>query len=246
MPQARRQRIVAVRHPELICRIANRPVPGAAAQVAAQRMQVEPVRPDVGVRLAGERVAVRPGHPVAPVVLPRHAADEAGRAVAALRPAARRHDLLHRVQRLGGTEALGGHDLLSAERLGGDEARVHCGPRRARGIRARRGDEHRARAALALGAPLFASGQAARAQPVEGVGVHRHAVERAERTVDGDFVDSHLGDRFSIQTVFSHERAPSSRLYGPPEASGSRAPHRPAPSVTPPKHRAAPRETSAP
>src|SRR5690606_40252617 len=106
--------------------VADRAVAGAAAQVPAQRVQVEAVRAVLGV--AAGRVRVRAA--VRPVVLGGHAADEPRRAVAALGAAADRHLLLHRVQGgrrarfAGGGEALGGDDLLAVERRGRDQAGV--------------------------------------------------------------------------------------------------------------------------
>ena len=74
----------------------------------------------------------RTGAPALAVVLGRHAADEARRAVAALRPTAHRHLVLHRVEGVGAAEALGGDDLLAVECRRRHQARVDGGPLRAR------------------------------------------------------------------------------------------------------------------
>ena len=112
---------------------------------------------------------------VRPVELGGHAADEARRAVAALRPAADGHLALHRVQGARLAEALGGDDLLAVEREHRHEAGVQRGPAgAARTVRQSAvrsvlgpGDQHRAGAALALGAALLGAGQTLVAQPVQ-------------------------------------------------------------------------------
>ena len=154
--QPGREAVVLVRVAERERGVADRAVAGAPAQVAAQRVQVEAV-----VRL-----------PVRAVVLGGHAADEARRAVAALRAAADRHLVLDRVQGLGRAEALGGDDLLAVERGRRQQAGVQRGPL-GRGVDAGPGDEHGAGAALTLGAALLGAGQTLVAQPVERGGVRR-------------------------------------------------------------------------
>ena len=123
------------------------------------------------------------GTPALAVVLRGHAADEARRAVAALRPAADGHLALDRVQGVGTAETLGGDDLLAVERGGRHEAGVD---RRPLGARALGGAGHhdRAGAALTLGAALLGAGQAVGAEPVERRGARVGAVERAGRAVD--------------------------------------------------------------
>ena len=91
------ERVVGRRLAERVRGVPDRPVAGAPAQVAAERVQVEAVGPVLGVGAGARWPAARSGA----VVLGRHAADEAGRAVAALRAAAHRHLVLDRVQRVG-------------------------------------------------------------------------------------------------------------------------------------------------
>ncbi len=103
-------------------RVADRPVAGAAAQVAAHRVQVEAVRAVLGVLVAG--------CPVRPVELRSHAADEPRRAVAALRPAPLGHLPLDGVQVIGSAEPFGGDDLLAVEGQRRHQAGVDRGPLR--------------------------------------------------------------------------------------------------------------------
>ena len=139
------ERVVGGRRLQRLRRVQDRPVAGAAAQVAAER-----VVPGLGGR-------ARDG-PVAPVVLRGHRAHEARRAVAALRPAAHRHLALDGVQRVRLPEALGRHDLLAVEGQRGDQAGVERGPLRR--VAVGPGDEDRAGPALALGAALLGAGEA--------------------------------------------------------------------------------------
>ena len=96
------ERVVAGRRTEREGGVTDRPVAGAAAQVAGQGVQVEAVGAVLVVRAlvpAPWRAPWSgPSGPGLAVVLGGHAADEAGRAVAALRPAAHRQLVLHRVQ----------------------------------------------------------------------------------------------------------------------------------------------------
>ena len=158
-------------------RVADRAVAGAAAEVAADGVEVEAVGAVLRVGLVVRRA-------VGAVVLRGHRADEAGRAVAALRPAADRELGLDRVQVAGVAEPLGGDDLLAVEREGRHQAGVDRGPPAAVAVGPR--DQHRAGAALALGAALLGPGQAEAAQEVERVGVGGHAAERPRLSVDGD------------------------------------------------------------
>ena len=206
--QPGQQRVAGLRRPEGVGRVLNRPVPGAPAQVAAERVQVEPVRPVLMVGCAGSvqclpagdgRVGpVRPsarrgrrgrrgrggrGPPPGPVVLGGHRADESRRAVAALRAAALGHLALDRVQPPGPAQALGGHDLLLVERRGRYQAGVDrhpAGP--VRPVVA--GDQHRAGAALALGAAFLAARQPAVAQPLEQRDVTADLAEFTSPAVD--------------------------------------------------------------
>ena len=98
-------------------RVPDRAVAGAAAQVAADRVQVEAVGAVLGVGLVVRRA-------LGAVVLRGHRADEPGRAVAALRPAAGRQLGLDRVQVVGAAEPLGG------ERPPGRRARAPAPGRR--------------------------------------------------------------------------------------------------------------------
>ncbi len=157
--------------------VTDRAVAGAAAQVAADGVEVEPVRPVLVVGV-GAAPAVRP------VVLRRHRADEAGRAVPALGAAAHRELALDGVEGAGRSQSLGGDDLLAVEGGGRHEAGVDrrpAAPVRAVGAH----DEHRARAALALGAALLGTGQPLAAHEVEGGGRRVRADERAPHPVDG-------------------------------------------------------------
>ena len=84
---------------------------------------------------------------------------------------------------LGRAESLRGHELLAVECRDRHEAGVHRRPLGAAAVAGRR-EQHRARAALALGAPLLAAGEADAAQPLERRGVRRDALQRAPSTVD--------------------------------------------------------------
>ena len=66
----------------------------------------------------------------------------------------------------GPPQALGRDDLLLVERRGRHQAGVDRDPPRAAGP-VRPGDQHRARAALALRAALLAPGEAVAAQPLQ-------------------------------------------------------------------------------
>ena len=200
--QPGQQRVAGLRRPEGVGRVSDRPVPGAPAQVAGQRVQVETVRPVLvlggagSVQLVGGRRAGpdRPsahrgcggrGLPPGPVVLGGHRADEARRAVAALRAAALRHLALHRVQPpdRGPAQALRGHDLLLVERRGRHQAGVDRDPAGAVwSVLAR--DQHRAGAALALGAAFLAARQPAAAQPLEQRDVTADLAELTSPAVD--------------------------------------------------------------
>jgi hypothetical protein len=162
--------VVAVRRgAERLGRVQDRPVAGAAAQVAGERVVVE-----------------HPGlAPAGAVVLRRHAADEARGAVAALRPAAHRHLLLHGVQGVRVAETLRGHQLLAGERRGRHQARVDRRPL-GRGIDTGTGEQHRAGTALALGAAFLGARQPDAAQPVERGRRRRGAGQAARLAVDGD------------------------------------------------------------
>ena len=88
--------VVRSRAAERVRGVADRAVAGAAAQVAAEGVQVEAVGSVLVVDgPPGE------GRAVAPVVLRRHPADEAGRAVAALRSAPHGQLVLHGVEVVG-------------------------------------------------------------------------------------------------------------------------------------------------
>ena len=177
-----RERVVVARLSERPGRVADRAVAGAAAEVAAHRVQVEAVRAVLvvlhGVGAGAVGVSGRAGRAVE---LGGHAAHEAGCAVAALGAAAVGHLALDRVQHVGAAETFGGDDLLAVERRGRHQAGVDGGPLgavdRARAVRA--GDQDRAGAALTLGAALLGTGQAEPAQEVERRGVRGHASQRA-------------------------------------------------------------------
>ena len=207
--QPGQQRVAGLRRPEGVGRVPDRPVPGAPAQVAGQRVQVETVRPVLvlggagsvqlvggagsvqlvgGWRVGPDRPSARRGCggrglPPGPVVLGGHRADEARRAVAALRAAALRHLALHRVQPPGPAQALRGHDLLLVERRGRDQAGVDRDPAGAVwSVLAR--DQHRAGAALTLGAAFLAARQPAAAQPLEQRDVTADLAELTSPAVD--------------------------------------------------------------
>ena len=190
------------RSPQGVGGVADGPVAGAAAEVAAQGVQVETVGPAlvVGrVLLADDRGAgLRPGGrlggragglALGPVVLGGHGADEARGAVAALGASPERHLLLDGVQRrrragaARGAEALCGDDLLTVEGGGGGQAGVDGGPPAA-SIAVRPGHQHRAGTALALGAALLGPGQSLAAQPVQQPGVRAEPVTAPGTTVD--------------------------------------------------------------
>ena len=164
---------------EGIRRVTNGAVAGAAAEVAAQGVQVEAVG---GAVLLGGALAV---------VLGGHARHEAGGAVAALRAAAPGEFALHRVEVRRRTEPLGGHDFLPAECCQRDEAGVDAFPAGACALAVRcafpvrPGDEHRAGAAFALGAAFLAAGQALVAQPMQQRGVGGHVPDPPRGAVDG-------------------------------------------------------------
>src|SRR5689334_1514600 len=125
-------------------------------------MQVKAVGSVLGIGGAvRSRLAAAParrGAPTGPVVLRGHAADEARRAVAALRAAPPRHLLLHGMQVARQAKPLGRDDLLSVEREDRRQAGVERRPEGA-AVPVRAGDHHRTGAALALGAPLLGPGQ---------------------------------------------------------------------------------------
>src|SRR6185369_17489051 len=83
----------------------DRPVPGAAAEVA------------------GDRVGELGRRPALAMSIERH--DEARRAEAALRSMAIDHGLLHRVQPIASLESLDGDDLLPLERADAQDAGIH-------------------------------------------------------------------------------------------------------------------------
>ena len=197
-------------HTQCVGGVLDRPVAGAATEVAAHGVQVEAVGTvlalrvlDVAEGLVGVVGRLRVLTPVGPVVLGRHAADEAGRAVAALGPAADRHLLLHRVEGRRRAETLGGDDLLAVEGGRRDEAGVDRRPLRAGlgVVVVRPGDEDGARAALALGAALLGAGQADVAQPVQRRGVGGDAVQGAGPAVDRRLRRSAPGSRWSGSRV---------------------------------------------
>ena len=144
------------------------------------------------VRARGRRThRWRRGRAVGPVVLRRHRAHEAGRAVAALRAAPHGQLVLHGVQVVRAPQSLGRDDLLAVERRRGDEAGVDGCPAAADGtpIRVRSVGTHdhdRARPALALGAALLGAGEPCGPQEVER---GRRRVRARERT--GGPVDRH-------------------------------------------------------
>ena len=156
------------------------------------RIGYSPVRGGRLARSAGWMRRGRIGYccPIGPVVLRGHAADEARRAVTALRPAADSHLALHGVQGAGAAEPFGRDHLLAVERQRRHEAGVECGPSRAaRSIRrsdVRPRDQHGAGAALALGAALLGAGQALVAQPVERGDVRLDTGDSPLLTVHGD------------------------------------------------------------
>src|SRR5262249_39828423 len=123
------------------------------------------------------------GSPVRAVVLGGHRADEARRAVAALRTTAVDHLALDRVQPSRPAQALRRHDLLPVERRGRHQAGVDrdpAGPARP----AVPGARPRAAAALALGAPFLAAGQPAAAQPLQQGDVTADLAELTGPAVD--------------------------------------------------------------
>ncbi len=162
---AARERVVRGRGVEGVGGVPDRAVTRAAAEVPAQRVQVEPVRAVLMILsvVRGRRGPVARGGglgggPLGPVVLGRHAADEAGRAVAALGAATAGHLVLHRVQCARLAEALRGDQFLPVEGQDRHQAGVERGPAGAV-VPVRPGDQHRARAAFALGAALLGAGE---------------------------------------------------------------------------------------
>ena len=109
------ERVVGGGRAEGVRGVPDRPVAGAAAQVAA-RARAGRSR-WARARASGPSVRVG-GHRGRPVVLGGHAADEARRAVAALRPAAHASSRCTGCRASGRAEALGGDDLLAVERGG--------------------------------------------------------------------------------------------------------------------------------
>ena len=182
-------------------RVADRAVAGAAAEVAGDRVQVEPVRPCLAV---------------GPVVLRRHRAGEAGRAVAALGAACGGEPGLDRVQLLGRAEPFRGDDLLPVEREGRHQAGVDRRPAAAGPLGA--GDHHGAGTALALRAALLGAGETEAAQEVERVGVGGRPGERARLPVDGDLRIRHVLSPRAAQT--SH----GSGSHGSPVVHAERRP----------------------
>ncbi len=172
-------------HTQGVCRVLDRPVAGAAAQVAGEGVQVEAVGTALVVVRGGTGCRVRLGRGAPGTVeLRGHRADEAGRAVAALRAAALGHLLLHRVQALWRAQALGRDDLLAVQRGGGHEAGVDGGPPAALAVGAT--DEDRAGTALPLRAALLGAGEAMAAQPVQGGEVCLGLLAGVAAAVDGD------------------------------------------------------------
>ena len=203
------ERVVRVGIAERVRGVLDRPVAGAAAEVAAERVQIEAVgavfvigcltgshridvavagaalgRGAVGVGLGlGGALGVAGRSSIRPVVLADHRADEARRAVAALRATPVGHLLLHRVQGLDRAEAFGGQHLLTLEAGGGHQAGVDRRPATA-AIRLRPVDQHGAGAAFALGATFLAPGQPVLAQPVEKGDVSAHIPEGTIEAID--------------------------------------------------------------
>ncbi len=198
------QGVVGPGLPEREGGVLDRAVARAPAQVAAQRVQVEAVRPVLLVGLGAGRVgvgeavaaahlgrarcAVRPAA-AGPVVLRGHAAHESRGAVAALGATTHRNLVLDRVQGTRGAESFGGQHLLAVEAGRGDQTGVDGYPLGAP-VTGRGGasDHDGAGAALALGTAFLAPGQAAAAQPVQGRGVRGDAGEPL-----GSSVDRHSG-----------------------------------------------------
>jgi len=159
-PVARRRQVV-----HAFGRVEDRPVAGAAAQVARQR---------VAHRL--------PPGPAGVLVEPEQAHHEAGRTEAALRAVALDHRLLHRMQRVGHGEALHRVDGLAVHGRQEAETGVDAVPCEA--IAPRFGDRHHARAAVALGAAFLRAGELSLlAQPGEQRGLWRHARDLDGRAV---------------------------------------------------------------
>ena len=185
------QRVVGGREAERVGSVLDGAVPGAPAEVAAERVEVEAVVAVVGVVLLGTGAVG--GLPRGAVELGRHAAHEPRCAVAALRTAADGHLVLDRVQVVGSTQALGGDDLLAVEAGRRDEAGVDRGPVGGVGTVGRGPcDQDRARAALTLGAALLGPGQSACPQEVQRVGVQGHPLERSLLAVHHDPGHPHL------------------------------------------------------
>ena len=160
--------VVSGRRPERVGRVADRPVPRAAAEVAAQCVQVEPVGAVLVVaRRCGRWWTGPPRSAVRAVVLGSHAADESGRAVAALGTTADGHLPLHRVQGARAAEPLGRDDLLAVQRENRHEAGVQCRPPGAPGsCPAGRPAPSRRRTRLRRSPPWRRSGPGRGASPV--------------------------------------------------------------------------------
>src|SRR5690606_16404324 len=161
----------------------GRRVAGAPAQVARRGGEAEAVGPDlVLARTLVGRALVRA--PAGTVELGGHGADEARRAVAALRTAAHGHLALHGVERVGAAQALDGADLLAVQGGHGDEAGVDGDPLGGwLAVRARARHEDGAGAALPLGAAFLGAGQASVAEPVQRGGVWRGTTQGGRYTV---------------------------------------------------------------
>ena len=131
------QRVRVCRRAEGVGGVADGPVAGAAAQVSAQRVQIKTVG-----ALVCSPLPRGGGPPFRTVVLGRHGADKAGRAVAALGTAAVRHFALDRVELLGAagtrsaSEPLGRDNFPAVESQRRRQAGVDGGP--AGAVRARR------------------------------------------------------------------------------------------------------------
>ena len=200
------ERVVRRWGAEGIGRVADRAVAGAAAEVPAQRVQVEPVGT---VLVVGLGIALARGAAIGPVVLGGHAADESRRAVPALRAPADRHLLLHGVQLALCAQPFGGDDLLAVERGDGHQAGVDGHPFRRRAEAGTR-HQHRAGPALSFGAALLAPGETALAKEVQRRGVEWHAGDRRPLTIDRDLADDHVTRSCALEPVVG---------WSPPSAS---------------------------
>ena len=162
--------------------IADRTVPGAAAEIARQRVQVESIRSAL-VRLAIARADCGLAGALGAVVFGGHGAHESGSAISALGSAAVGHLFLHRVHRRDAAQPFGGDDFLAIKCCGRQQAGVHCRPSAALPVTACHQDG--AGAAFALGAAFLASDQSLPAQEIQRVGM-RGSVDFLGRSVDGN------------------------------------------------------------